>query len=303
MFRFFKAIKVVKFKTHLSYRRLFMLLSLNLLGTFFTHAESPAKTTQALRIIVLAPHIVEMMYDIGAGDLIIATTEHADYPESAKLIPRIGNYARIQIEKVVTLKADFVIAWKTGNPSDDLAKLKQLGVKIVYSDPKLLSDIAKEVRWLGKLTHKSKKAEQLAVAFETRLAKLQNQYRDKKALNVFYELWPRPLTTIANQAWPQQAIEVCGLSNPFYHTKGDYPQVGIEQVIVSAPELIIQPKSEGQKIPDRIKWNQWPKIPAVKSGFVLLPNADKLHRMTLRFIDELELLCKNVDKLRAKSKV
>ena len=50
-------------------------------------------------IIALAPHIVEMLYDIGAGDQIIGTTDFADYPEQAKAIPRIGNYAKLQIEK------------------------------------------------------------------------------------------------------------------------------------------------------------------------------------------------------------
>ena len=62
-------------------------------------AATPAKENKP-RIIALAPHIVEMLYSFGAGQQIIATLEFADYPIAAKSIPRIGNYANIQIEKV-----------------------------------------------------------------------------------------------------------------------------------------------------------------------------------------------------------
>ena len=87
------------------------------------------------RIIALAPHIVEILYDIGAGDQIIGTTDFADYPEQAKLIPRIGNHAKLQIERVIALQPDLIIAWRSGNPSDDLNRLSQLGFTIVYSEP------------------------------------------------------------------------------------------------------------------------------------------------------------------------
>ena len=93
-------------------------------------------------IIALAPHIVEMLYDVGAGGQIIGTTAFADYPEQAKKIPRIGNYVRLQLERVIELQPDLIIAWKSGNPSDDLARLEQLGFNIVYSQPHTFEDIA-----------------------------------------------------------------------------------------------------------------------------------------------------------------
>ncbi len=264
-------------------------------------AELPSKTQESVpakRVIALAPHIVEMLFEVGAGDTIIGTTEHSDYPNAALSIPRIGNYARLNIEQVLAADPDLIIAWKTGNPSDDLARLEQLGLTIVYSQPDTLEDVAKELRYFGEITGHQQQAEQQAQLFLTRLTKIRAQYQDKSPISVFYELWPRPLTTVANLAWPQQQLDVCHASNPFVKSATDYPQINVEQVVVKAPQIIIQPSSHGMNSPDKVNWQQWPEIPAVKHNAFLIPDADKLHRMTSRSLDELALLCEKIDQFR-----
>ena len=252
----------------------------------------------AKRIIALAPHIVENLYAVGAGDLIVGTTEHADFPEQANNILRIGNYARLNIEQVLAVDPDLIIAWKSGNPSDDLARLKKLGLNIVYSQPNKLEDVAKELQYFGELTGNTALGQQKSAEFLKHLANIRANYQDKKALSVFYELWPRPLTTVANDAWPQQQLNVCQTSNPFIDSETDYPQINVENVILKAPQIIIQPSSHGMNSPDNVNWQQWQDIPAVKNNAFLHPNADKLHRMTSRSLNELALLCQKIDQFR-----
>lgn len=259
----------------------------------FANNEAPKQ-----RIIALAPHIVEMLYSLGVGDRIVATTEHSDYPLSANSIPRIGNYARLKIEQILAYQPDLIIAWRTGNPSDDLERLTKLGLNIVYSDPHNLSDMSKELRLFGRLTQSNEKAEYQAVQYEKRLKALKDKYSQKAPISAFYELWSRPLTTVANNAWPQQHLALCGATNPFIVSKTDYPQIGIEQVVLAKPQLIIQPESAGELNPDAVDWKQWPEIPAAKHNQFLKPDSDKLHRMTPRFLDELEKLCISIDKTR-----
>ncbi|WP_350636312.1 helical backbone metal receptor, partial [Pseudoalteromonas sp. GW168-MNA-CIBAN-0100] len=107
---------------------------------------------KALRIVALAPHIVENLYAIGAGDNIVGTVDYADYPAAAKSITRIGGYYGISIEKLLVLKPDIVIAWKSGNQSDDLAQIERLGIKLYLTDPTTVTGIADELLMLGKLT-------------------------------------------------------------------------------------------------------------------------------------------------------
>jgi vitamin B12 transport system substrate-binding protein len=274
---------------------LITLISSNSYG--YDEAKKPYKV--AKRIIALAPHIVENLYAVGAGNLIVGTTEHADYPEQANNIPRIGNYARLNIEQVLAADPDLIIAWKSGNPSDDLARLEKLGLTIVYSQPNKLEDVAKELSYFGKLTGNALLGEKKSTEFLKHLASIKAHYQDKKALSVFYELWPRPLTTVANDAWPQQQLNVCQTNNPFINSETDYPQINVENVILKAPQIIIQPSSHGVNSPDNVNWQQWQDIPAVKNKAFIHPNADKLHRMTSRSLDELSLLCQKINEFRS----
>ena len=253
---------------------------------------------QKQRIIALAPHIVESLYAIGAGQQIIGTTAHSDYPKAAEDILRVGNYARLQIEKIIQLKPDVIIAWKTGNPVDDLARLKKYQLKVIYSQPQTLEDVAKELIMLGKVTGRETTANAVAAEYIKKLQIIKNTYANKSKVSVFYELWSRPLRTVANNAWPQQQIQLCGASNPFSDAQDDYPSIGLEQALVTLPQIVIQPGKQGADSPDGLNWRQWQHIPAVKNNFIFHPNADKAHRMTTRMLDEVQILCEQIDTAR-----
>jgi vitamin B12 transport system substrate-binding protein len=257
-----------------------------------------SETANKPTIIALSPHIVEMLYDIGAGEQIIGTTSFADYPEQAKSIPIIGNYLRLQIEKVIALQPDYIIAWKSGNPSDDLARLKKLGFNIVYSQPNSFEDIAKEMREFGQLTGHEAQAETKAKKLLNDLEEITNQYHDKTPITVFYELWARPLTTVAKGSWPQQFLDICKAKNPFKQASAAYPQINIETVLLTPIQLIIQPLSINQTDKEAYDWQNWPIIPAVENKQIIQPNADAIHRMSMRSLKELTKLCADIDKTR-----
>ena len=72
--------------------------------------KAPAK-----RILSLAPHVTELLYAAGAGDLIVGTVEYSDFPEAARKIPRIGNHDSLDLERIVALKPDLIVIWLHGN--------------------------------------------------------------------------------------------------------------------------------------------------------------------------------------------
>lgn len=253
---------------------------------------------QQLKIIALAPHIVESLFEIGAGEQIIGTSQHADYPEAAKSILRVGNHASIQVEKVLQIQPDIIIAWQTGNPLSDLERLKKYQFEVIDSTPTTLKSVADELLMLGQLTGRQAKAQDVAKRYLTALNELENQYAHLTPVTLFYELWSRPLRTVANQAWPQQQIALCGASNPFVNAHEDYPAVSLEQALVSMPQVIIQPGQHGNDNPDHINWAKWAHIPASKNQFIFGLNADKVHRMTTRMLDEVKIMCEKIHQAR-----
>ncbi|WP_244212574.1 cobalamin-binding protein [Shewanella livingstonensis] len=250
----------------------------------------------AKRIIALSPHGVEMLFAIGAGESIVATTDYADYPAAAKNIPSIGGYYGVQIERVIELNPDLIVVWQSGNKIEDINQLRDLGFKLFNSDPKSLADVATDIELLGKLTGHLAKAKQVADDYRQQLADITLQNQMKPAVKVFYQLWSTPLMTVAKGSWIQNLIEVCHGENVFYDAASEYPQISIENVLLTGAEVILQSQDEGNIL--GINWADWPELPAVKNHHIYQFDADLLHRATPRAILGVNAVCEALDKVR-----
>ncbi|WP_028763130.1 cobalamin-binding protein [Shewanella colwelliana] len=265
-----------------------------LLGLLFCPTALLAQP--ASRIIALSPHAVEMLYAIGAGESIVATTDHADYPEEAQFIERVGGYYGIQIEKVVVLNPDLIVVWGSGNKQEDIDRLKSLGFPLFNSDPNSLEAVADELQQLGALTGHELKAKQVAFDYLTSLQQVRQANASKAPIKVFYQLWSTPLMTVAQGSWIQQIIDVCHGDNVFNDAENAYPQVSLEAVLLKQPMVILQSQDEGNI--KGIDWSTWQEIPAVKQQHIYQLDADLLHRAAPRAILGVEALCQALDKAR-----
>ncbi|WP_409423867.1 MULTISPECIES: cobalamin-binding protein [unclassified Pseudoalteromonas] len=254
-----------------------------------------ALADKPLRIVALAPHIVENLYAIGAGDLIVGTLDYADYPQEATKIERIGGYNGISIEKLLMLKPDMVIAWKSGNQAEDLAQIKRLGIELHLSNPRSIEGVAKEILKLGQLTGRIEQSKKVAEAFTVKLNAIKATQQNKTTLTGFYQLWPEPMMTVSKNTWINQLIETCQVTNVFADSDTDYPQISIENVIVTKPQIIIIPDEKSKRVIPTVNWQQWPEIPAVKYEQFISVNADLLHRFSPRMLDGLAQMCDKIE--------
>ncbi|WP_246028561.1 cobalamin-binding protein [Shewanella atlantica] len=256
----------------------------------------PVSAAPAKRVVALSPHSVEMLYAIGAGESIVATTEHADYPQQALQIPRIGGYHGIQIERVIELDPDLVVVWGSGNKAEDIEKLNNLGFKVYNSDPKTLEAVATELEELGELTGHQERAAMVVADYQMQLKELRATNSVKPKVKVFYQLWSSPLMSVAKNSWIQQIIDVCHGENVFYDADSDYPQLSLENVLLKMPEVILQSQDKGNIL--GVDWSPWQEIPAVKNNHIYPLNADLLHRAAPRAILGVKSLCDALDKAR-----
>nr|WP_301003766.1 cobalamin-binding protein [Arsukibacterium sp.] len=259
--------------------------------------ERNGQPVPAKRIVALAPHITELLYAIGAGEQLVAVSAYSDYPAAARELPEVANYAGINLEAILALQPDLVIAWKTGNVATDISRLQQFGINVAFSDPLLISDIATELRYLGQLTGHQQQADALAENFEQQLTAIQTEYKTKARLPVFFSMGTEPLTSVANQAWPAQAIRLCAADNIMDETLGDYPQPGIEQVLQAQPQVIIQ-ATAGATPADTSFWQAYQVIPAVERNQFIVVDADLLYRTSPRTLQGIRQLCQGLDRFR-----
>lgn len=265
-----------------------------LLLLIFLAAPAAAKPQ---RIISLAPHITELLYAVGAGEQVVAVSDYSDYPSAALALPRVASYASINIEAIIALQPDLIIAWQNGNSPADIKRLQQFGFNVKLSNPVHLDDIATELSYLGQITGQQQQAEAQTAIFSQQLTALRQQYQHKKRLRVFFAMSTKPLSTVANNAWPQQMLTICAADNIFSTSKGDYPQIGIEQVVAARPEVIIQAATDTRRA-DQQYWQRYRDIPAVANQQFLTVNADYMFRTTPRTLLGINQLCQGLDTFR-----
>lgn len=252
----------------------------------------------AQRIISLAPHITELLYEIGAGSFIVGTVEYSDYPPEAKTIRRIGRHNALNLETIVTQKPDLVIAWRSGNPVHQVEKIISLGIPVYYSDPVKLSDVANSLLRFGQLTGLNENGRQAQQAFTQHYEQLQQRYRHKAKVKVFYEIWSQPMMTVSGKHVINEVIELCGGENVFKTLPSLTPSVNIEAVLEADPEVIIASGVGDGPPPWLAQWNRWHDLSAVKNHHVYFVNPDYIHRQSSRILTGAERVCELLDKAR-----
>jgi len=252
------------------------------------------------KIISLAPHITENLFAAGATSQVIATVTYSDYPEQAKQIPVIGDHSKYDLEAIIKLKPELIIAWKSGNPVDQVQQLKKLGFKIFVTDPYSLEDVAKNIQSMGRLMATESIAGEQAKKYLEKLKNLATEYKNKTRLNVFYQVWNEPLITINKKHIINHVIDLCGGNNVFEDLPVLAPRVSIESVIMKNPDIIMAGMAEGRE--DWLKnWRQWKTLTAVKQQHLFTINADWITRHTPRILLGAEKMCDYLDQVRNKS--
>lgn len=252
--------------------------------------EQPAQ-----RIVSLVPHATEMLFEIGAGDLILATVDHADYPEAAKALPRVGDYNSLNLEAILALKPDLLIAFTSGANRAQVNRLQALGYPVFTSDPQTFDEIEHTLRQFGELTGRQSNADSVAEAFKADIEHLAERYGEKRPLSVFYQVWHDPLITLNGETFISKVLEVCGGVNVFADLPAPSPQVSLEAVIDKNPEVIVTGPSDSGEASN---WQQWPQLQAVANDALLETDPDTLHRPVPGLVTGATALCEAMDRVR-----
>lgn len=254
----------------------------------------------AQRMVTLSPNLAELVFAAGAGDRLLATVEYSEYPDAAADLPRIGDAFRLDIESIVTLRPDLVIAWDSGNPKAAVQQLRSLGIAVWSVEIREPEQIGVTLIDIGRVTSNEAMARRAAQDFETRLHQLSARYDSVATLDYFYQVDARPLFTINGDHLISKGLALCGGRNVFDGEPGLAFQVGHEAVIVANPDALLAPALPGETDPLEL-WTEWPGMQAVENGALFTLNADKISRATPRWLDSIESACKLLHGLRTQT--
>jgi iron complex transport system substrate-binding protein len=255
----------------------------------------------AARIVSLAPHLTELLYDAGAGDRVVGAVDFSDYPPEARSLPRVGSDARIDLEAVLALRPDLVVAWPNAGSLRAVDRLSELGVPVFRSEPRELDDIARTLERLGRLAGNAAQADAAAGAFRQRATALRTKYAGGRKVRVFYEIWDRPLLTVNSAHVISKVIALCGGENVFGGLPLLVPEVDREAVLRANPEVIVASGSNGAEPEWLEAWKRFPGLAAADASHLYAIPADLIQRHTPRLLDGAERLCTILAHVRARS--
>jgi iron complex transport system substrate-binding protein len=244
------------------------------------------------RIVSLAPSTTEMLFAAGLGDRVVATVDYADEPAAAKRIPRIGDVTAVDIERLVALHPDLVVAWPGGGNPAQMERIGQLGVPIYRQQVNRLGDLPASVRRLGALADDRAVAERGARNLEEELAHLARQYGGGKHPTVLLEVWNRPLYTVGGTHLMSDALALCGARNVFGDLRELGPVIDTEAVIARDPDIIVAAAPPGEAANWIAEWRRFPTLSAVRRGRLVAFEDPRLVRLGPSVILATEELCK-----------
>jgi iron complex transport system substrate-binding protein len=247
------------------------------------------------RIVSLAPGATEMLFAVGAGGRVVATDDVSNEPPAAQKLPKLGELANIDVERLIATKPSVVVVWPYGTSVAQIALLGRLGLPVYREEPLTLEDIAASMRRLGQLAGTTAEANRVASALQARLAALASHYgRARNAPTALLEVWDKPLYTVGGRQPMSDALRVCGTRNVFDDLQQAAPAVSVEAVIARNPDIIIAAAPPGKGTAWLASWRRFPMLRAVRSGRLVAFDDQRLSGLGPGAIDATAALCKRL---------
>jgi iron complex transport system substrate-binding protein len=254
---------------------------------------------EKIRIVSLAPNMTEMLFLIGAGDCVVGATDYCDYPPEARQIERVGGLGAPNMEKVLSLAPDLVVATDIERP-DVAAALRRMNIRVFEHDIHNIEEMFSVLKLLGEVANRNQEAQDAVARMRRELDDAVAQNRDvppEKRPRVFVEILDDPLMTAGAASFLDDVIVRAGGVNLAHDFPEAYPRISAEKVIEWNPDVILvahttQGGDPAERMAERIGWAE---LAAVKNGRVIrdIP-ADLLLRPGPRLIEGIKALAQRL---------
>jgi cobalamin transport system substrate-binding protein len=252
-------------------------------GTSVAIPARPAK------IVSLTPATTEILFAIGAGDRVVATTDFDDYPPAALSLPHVASYTAVDVEKIVSLGADLVIAGGDGfNPPDAIRQLRDLGIPVVVVYAANVQGVLDDIRLVGEASGQLAAADALAGSMSAQIEAIRATTDSIQRPKVFYEIDATGgIYTAADGSFLEQMLRIAG-GDPLTTGSRTSFEIPLEQLVAFNPTLILLGDSAYGVTPDQVAARPgWEGIEAVKSGAIVSVNDLLITRPGPRLVEGL----------------
>jgi ABC-type Fe3+-hydroxamate transport system substrate-binding protein len=249
------------------------------------------------RVVTLAPHLTELVCAAGGCGKLVGVSAYSDYPPQAALLPQISDAATVNLEVVLGLKPDLVLAWDGGTSQETIARLRGLGLRVELLRVERLDEVAAALQQTGALLGTEAAAQLAAQAYAGRLAQLRARWRDAPPIRVVFQIETAPAYIINRNSPISDAMSLCGGVNVFANLPRIATPVSAEAMAAAGPEAVIY-GGEENTLAMRDYWKRLPGTPAARYGNLYPVDGNLLGRAAPRLLDGVEQVCTALDRAR-----
>jgi len=246
--------------------------------------------TEPQRIISLAPANTEILYALGLGDRVVGVTEYCNYPPEAAEKPKVGGFSDVDLEQVVGLEPDLVLATSL-HTSEVVPALQERGVPVFVADPQTVLGVLETIRTIGHITGKDQAAGALTSHMQEGISAVQETIKDAPRPRVFWELGPE-LYTAGPGSFLNDLIVMAGGENVAADAESPWPQLSLEAIVLKDPAIVVlADHNYGETAESVTQRPGWWNITAVREGRIVeLTDDDIFSRPGPRIVEGLEFL-------------
>ena len=255
----------------------------------------------ACRIVSLAPGTTAMLYAAGAGHCLVGTIAHSKEPAEAASVPVVGDAETFDFERLLALRPTVVVVAIDVVQRVRIDRIRALDIPVYQVHVTSLKLMPESLRRLGNLTGTTKIADPKATELRAALDSLAARYRDRRKVQVLYQIWDRPIYTIGGQHVISDALHTCGAHNVFDDLATAAPAITREAALARNPELILVSAPPASAAEWVAEWRKFPSVSAVRSGNLVPYTDERLDRMGPSVIDATASLCEVIDRARTAS--
>jgi iron complex transport system substrate-binding protein len=247
-----------------------LLLSLFVL-TLFAHE----------RIVSLSPSITEIVYALGSGEDLVATSTYSLYPNAAKKLPVVGSYTNPNIEKILAFSPTLVIG-QTFN-AKTLMMLHTLKIKTIMLHLKTIKEIQNAITLLGHKLNKESQAKKVVKQINEAITNIHKTDKPHTVMIVYglKEDLRSGIYIAGKGIFFDDIITLSGNKNCYTNDKISQPVLNYENVIALNPDQIIILHSHATEPNVNVKQalKNWYALPtnASRNGKISIVDEDYLH--------------------------
>ncbi len=242
------------------------------------------------KIISFAPSNTEILFSIGAGDLVVAVDDFTSWPESEVAeLPRVGGPENPNYEKITSLEPDVVFS--IGGTDEFADQLDELGITTVILQPDNFSEMYENIKRIGRIVDMVDAAEQVVenMRLEVEEIKATVEHLDEEEKpEVFFEVWPDPLMTAGPGTFIDQVITKAGGVNIAGDAEQQWPTFSIEVLVERDPDVLLLQFQETYADLEASDTPAWSEISAVQQDRFYLIDPDIITHPSPRLIEGLQ---------------